>query len=91
MCVLGAVFTDTVVVQQLTDYIWTGGNPYCDEELLSVAHLFKALSVSLNHLHMFYGSLATHSAASASHSNNQHIYLLLHSYHVSSDGDEVKF
>lgn len=29
MCILGAVF-DHVVVQQLTDLIWIGNNPYGD-------------------------------------------------------------
>jgi hypothetical protein len=58
MCILGAVFTETVLVQQLTDYVWTGGNPYNDKGLESVARLFKALSVGLQDLKMFYSNLA---------------------------------
>jgi hypothetical protein len=59
MCISGAVFTETVVVQQLTDYIWMGGNPYDDKALESVARLFKALSMGLQDLKIFYGNLTT--------------------------------
>jgi serine/threonine protein kinase len=57
MCVLGAVFVENVVVQQLTDYIWTGGNSYDDKALESVARLFKALSLGLENLKTFYQEL----------------------------------
>ena len=57
MCILGAIFTDTVVVQQLTGYVWTGGNPDNDKELEFLARLFKALSFGLRDLQMFYGGL----------------------------------
>jgi hypothetical protein len=57
MCILGAIFIEHVVVQQLTDYVWTGGNPYDDKALKSVARLFKALSVGLENLRTFYQEL----------------------------------
>jgi len=62
MCILGAVFIETVLVQQLTDYVWTGGNPYNDKGLDSlefVARLFKALSVGLQDLKTLYNNLVT--------------------------------
>ncbi|KAF8327078.1 hypothetical protein F5887DRAFT_178051 [Amanita rubescens] len=57
MCISGAIFIENVVVQQLTDYVWTGGNPYDDKALESVARLFKALSVGLENLKTFYREL----------------------------------
>ncbi len=57
MCISGAIFIENVVVQQLTDYVWTGGNPHDDKALESVARLFKALSVGLEHLKTFYREL----------------------------------
>jgi hypothetical protein len=57
MCISGAIFIENVVVQQLTNYVWTGVNPYDDKMLESVARLFKALSMGLENLKMFYHEL----------------------------------
>ena len=87
MCILGAVLTDNFVVQKLTSYVWTAGNPYNDKEVESVACLFKALSVGLQDLQVFYGSVAS---ASASAPESQCMFPFLRSYCHSPD-HEVKF
>jgi hypothetical protein len=85
MCILGAVFTETVLVQPLTDYVWTGGNPYDDKGLESVARLFKALFVGLRDLKMFYNNLAAAPAPDI-----QRMFPFTRSY-VDSHGQEVDF
>ena len=85
MCILGAVFTEIVVVQQLMDYVWTGGNPYDDKALESVARLFKALSVGLQDLKIFYGNLTA-----APVPNIQRMFPFARSY-VDSLGQNVDF
>jgi len=87
MCILGAVLTDTFVAQQLTNYIWTGGNPYDEKELEPVARLFKALSIGLQNLETFYGGLNT---APASDPYYQRIFPFLHSY-CDSSNHKVEF
>jgi serine/threonine protein kinase len=75
------------VVQKLTDYVWTGGNPYDDRELESVVRLFKALSVGLQDLKTFYGNL---SAAAAGDPDIQRLFPFPRSY-PDSLGQEVAF
>ena len=65
MCILGAVFTERVLVQQLTDFIWTGGSSNRDVGLVSVARLFRSLRVGFQNLDAFYGSLSTISPSPA--------------------------
>ncbi|KAK2467220.1 hypothetical protein APHAL10511_000769 [Amanita phalloides] len=77
MCISGAVFIENVMVQKLTDYVWTGSNPYDDKELESIACLFKALSVGLQDLKIFYGNL---SAAANDDPEIQRLFPFTHSY-----------
>lgn len=77
MFISGAIFIENVVVQNLTDYVWMGGNPYDDRELESAAHLFKALSAGLQDLKTFYGNL---SAASDHHPEIQRFFPFTRSY-----------
>lgn len=73
------------MVQKLTDYVWTGGNPYDDRELESVARLFKALSVGLQDLKTFYGNLSA-----AANPEIQRLFPFTRSY-LNSQGREVNF
>ena len=85
MCISGAVFIENIMVQKLTDYAWTGGNPYDDRELESVARLFKALSVGLQDLKIFYGNLSA-----ADDPRIQCLFPSTHSY-PDSHGQKVDF
>lgn len=58
MCILGAVFVDHVVVQELTDFIWIGGQPYNDNKIKSVTRILAALCEGLNELEDFYSKLS---------------------------------
>src|SRR6266702_3955106 len=58
MCILGAVFVDHVVVQQLTDFIWIGGHPYNDDKLESVARILASLGTGIAELREFYKTLS---------------------------------
>ena len=73
------------MVQQLTDYVWTGGDPHDDKALESVAQLFKALYVGLQELKAFYGSMTT-----TPKSNYQRLFPFTRSY-IDSLGQEVDF
>ncbi|KAI9460117.1 hypothetical protein BJY52DRAFT_1168714, partial [Lactarius psammicola] len=57
ICILGAVFVDHVVVQQLTDFIWIGGHPYDDDKLVSVTRILASLGAGITELRQFYGTL----------------------------------
>ncbi|KAH9046590.1 hypothetical protein EDB84DRAFT_1250076, partial [Lactarius hengduanensis] len=58
MCILGAVYVENVVVQQLTDFIWIGGHPYDDRKLESVTRLLASLGTGIAELQEFYRSLS---------------------------------
>src|SRR6266702_62076 len=58
MCILGAVFVDHVVVQQITDFIWIGGHPYNDDKLQSVTRILAALGTGIAELREFYKALS---------------------------------
>src|ERR1700738_4719285 len=62
ICVLGAVFVDHVVVQELTDFIWIGGHPYNDDKLKSVARILAALGEGITELVDFYSNLTPHNS-----------------------------
>ncbi|KAF8591615.1 hypothetical protein K439DRAFT_776432 [Ramaria rubella] len=55
ICVLGAVLTDNVIVQPLTDYIWLD---YDFTKLYSIAQLFCSLASGLKDLDKYYRSLS---------------------------------
>ncbi|KAH9066510.1 kinase-like domain-containing protein [Lactarius vividus] len=57
MCILGAVFVDHVVVEQLTDFVWIGGNPYNDKKLKLVTHILASLRTGIAELGNFYEEL----------------------------------
>ncbi|KAH9175906.1 hypothetical protein EDB89DRAFT_1942580 [Lactarius sanguifluus] len=58
MCILGAVFVDNVVIQQLTDFLWIGGHPYDDDRLESVTHILTSLGTGITELREFYKKLS---------------------------------
>jgi len=58
MCILGAVFVDHVVVQELTDFIWMGGHPYNDDKIKSVTRVLAALGRGIAELEEFYKELS---------------------------------
>lgn len=58
MCILGAVFVDHVVVQELTDFIWIGGHPYDDDKLKTVTRVLAALGRGIAELEDFYKKLS---------------------------------
>jgi serine/threonine protein kinase len=56
--ILGAVITDGVIVQRLTDYIWVGlDSVLYESHLIHVARAFSALKASLKELTSFYESV----------------------------------
>ncbi|KAI9445410.1 hypothetical protein H4582DRAFT_920489 [Lactarius indigo] len=57
MCILGAVFVVHVVVQQLTNFVWIGGNPYNDDKLKSVTRILVSLGTGIAELEEFYDNL----------------------------------
>ena len=57
LCVLGAVFVDYVVVEELTDFIWIGDHPYKDYKVKSVARILASLGKGLAELEEFYKGL----------------------------------
>jgi hypothetical protein len=59
LLVLGAVFVDRIVVQELTDFIWIGGHPFDDEKIQRVARILAALGKGLGELEDYYSKLAT--------------------------------
>ena len=60
MCILGAVFVDKVVIQELTDFVWIGGHPYNDNKLKSVTRILTALGNGIAELEDFYSKLSLH-------------------------------
>ncbi|KAH9066534.1 hypothetical protein EDB87DRAFT_1553341, partial [Lactarius vividus] len=58
MCILGAVFVENPVVQQLTDFIWIGGHPYDDRKLESVTRILTSLGTGIAELQAFYKTLS---------------------------------
>jgi hypothetical protein len=54
MCILGAVLTDKVMVDPLTDYIWIGPGKHGTKQLKTVSRLFIALAEGLRSLDEFY-------------------------------------
>jgi hypothetical protein len=59
LLVLGAVFVDRIVVQELTDFIWIGGHPFDDAKITRVARILTALGNGLGELEDYYSRLAT--------------------------------
>ncbi|KDR69875.1 hypothetical protein GALMADRAFT_255724 [Galerina marginata CBS 339.88] len=58
IAILGAVWTDKIIVQRLTDYIWHGhGSIFNDETIYRNARILYALGKSLHRLEVFYQSL----------------------------------
>jgi len=48
--ILGAVLTDGVIVQRLTDYVWVGlASALSESHITKVARIFYALKTNLNH------------------------------------------
>ncbi|CAA7270120.1 unnamed protein product [Cyclocybe aegerita] len=58
IAILGAIWTDKIIVQRLTDYIWLGHDTiFNDEAIYRNARILYALSRSLRRLDTFYKSL----------------------------------
>jgi serine/threonine protein kinase len=60
MCVLGAVFVEQVVVEELTDFIWIGDRPYKSNKVKSVACMLASLGKGITELEEFYKNLSLH-------------------------------
>jgi len=58
MCILGAVLTDKVIVQPLTDFVWLGGNFYDMGNQHFIGRLFRSLFESFQELDDYYKSLS---------------------------------
>lgn len=59
---LGAIWTDKIIVQRLTDYIWLGHDTiFNDETIYRNARILHALARSLRRLNVFYQYLEIHS------------------------------
>ncbi|QRV79847.1 adaptin amino-terminal region protein [Ceratobasidium sp. AG-Ba] len=58
MCILGAVYLDHVVVQQLTDYVWLGHHPQQEIHLRRLTRLFCAARDSIVQLSNYYASIS---------------------------------
>ncbi|KAH9159154.1 hypothetical protein EDB89DRAFT_1866142, partial [Lactarius sanguifluus] len=80
MCILGAVFVDHVVVKQLTDFVWIGGNPYNDKKLKSVTRILAALRTGIAELGDFYEELGL--SLYDSHEDLQHFFPFIRQYSV---------
>jgi hypothetical protein len=50
----GAVFLDTAICQAFTEYIWLGGNPYLDENVMRIARMFDAAAKAIRNLNAYY-------------------------------------
>ncbi|KAH9072282.1 hypothetical protein EDB83DRAFT_211792 [Lactarius deliciosus] len=57
MCILGAVYAESPVIQQLTDFIWIGGHPYDNHKLKLVARILASLGTGISELQEFYSKL----------------------------------
>jgi serine/threonine protein kinase len=57
LCISGAVFVEQVVVHELTDFVWLGLDPHCNNKLIVAAKLFKALKECIASLNAFYQNL----------------------------------
>jgi hypothetical protein len=58
MSVLGAVFTDRVIVQRITDMAWVGlSSTEEDPRVYHFARMLVALRMSLNQLQEFYTNI----------------------------------
>ena len=62
ICILGAVFVEHVVIQELTDFVWIGGHPHDDGKLKRVACMLSALGEGIVGLEDFYSKLAPQSS-----------------------------
>src|SRR5258708_12663564 len=54
----GAVFLDKVIYQAFTEYMWLGGNPYLDENVMHIARIFSAAAKPVRKLHLYYDDFA---------------------------------
>ncbi|KAF8955828.1 hypothetical protein BDZ97DRAFT_1926207 [Flammula alnicola] len=60
MCILGAVFTDKVIVQRLTDMMWIGlSSTNEDSRIRRFASVMMALRRSLHDLQVYYNKIGT--------------------------------
>ncbi|KAH8990253.1 hypothetical protein EDB92DRAFT_1799093, partial [Lactarius akahatsu] len=58
MCILGAVYVESAVVQQLTDFIWIGSHPYDDRKLELVTRILATLRTGIAELQEFNRALS---------------------------------
>ena len=60
LCICGAVFTTSPIVQRLTDYIWLAHSRHIDDaRALHIARVLWALSRALRRLEEYYAKLST--------------------------------
>lgn len=53
----GAVFLDKVIYQGFTEYMWLGGDPYLDKNIMHIARIFSAVAKAVRKLHAYYDDL----------------------------------
>lgn len=53
----GAVFLDKVIYRGFTEYMWLGGYPYLDKNIMRIARIFSAASKAVRGLHAYYDGL----------------------------------
>lgn len=83
MCVLGGIWTNSICIQPLTDYVYIGGGPECTGKLDSVTTLFVALRQGFSALALYYRSLSIERTA-------DRFFPYVRSW-PAQNGDEIKF
>src|SRR3954470_12351493 len=57
LCILGAIYTEKVIVEPLTDFISLLAKPQDNRQLQRVTRIFQALRLGLNQLAKFYSTM----------------------------------
>ena len=57
LCVFGAVYSEGMIAQPLTDYIWLDDDPFNSQKHVFVARLFTALKSAISSLSNYYNAL----------------------------------
>lgn len=53
----GAILLDKVIYRAFTEYMWLGGTPYLDENIMRIARIFSAAAKAVRNLHAYYDGL----------------------------------
>ena len=82
ICILGAVFVEQVVIEELTGFIWIGGHAYKDGELKWVTRMLAALGDGIGELKEYYSEVG----ALKTKEDMQRFFPFVRSYRI---GDKV--